>query len=151
MRSPPWPTHPEGSSAADAADAADVADFAAAREELALFKARLVAVVLEFPQGFPVSTLRRRYRQVWGAELPPPAAFGCRRLLQMLERVAGDVARVERRDSGEVALFPVGITRAHIAARARLEDGGAGRFPPSAGDSAGDRARLCADPAARPA
>ena len=65
-----------------------------------------------------------RYAQVWsgdGHTLPPPAAFGCKTLLQMVERVAGDVLRVERRASGEVLLHPATITREGVVELKRLE------------------------------
>merc|ERR1712224_22635 len=69
-------------------------------EDLQLFKARLLTVIREFGvKGFPVSSLRKKYAQVWsGAALPSPTDFGLRKgcgVLEMLRTVASDVVHIE--------------------------------------------------------
>ncbi|CAJ1447368.1 unnamed protein product [Effrenium voratum] len=74
--------------------------------EAQMFKSRLLTVVGEFgDKGLPLSSLRKKYAQVWsGAALPAPTSFGLRKgcgLLEMLRHVAGDVLRVEMHARGQ--------------------------------------------------
>ncbi|CAE7238812.1 ESPN [Symbiodinium sp. CCMP2592] len=70
------------------------------------FKARLLTVVGEFgDKGFPASSLKKKYAQVFaGAALPPPSAFGLRKscgLLELLRTVASDVVHIELDANGK--------------------------------------------------
>lgn len=69
-------------------------------DDLCHFKARLLTVIREHGcKGLPVSSLRKKYAQVWsGAAMPAPTDFGLRKgcgLLEMVRSVASDVVRVE--------------------------------------------------------
>jgi len=62
------------------------------------FEARLAVILLEQPNGLPLSQLRKRYARTWqnkGPSLPDPRARGFKSLVQMIEHLASRVARVE--------------------------------------------------------
>lgn len=74
--------------------------------EMQMFKSRLLTVIGEFGEkGLPLSSLRKKYAQVWsGQALPEPRDFGLRKgcgLLEMLRHVAGDVLSVEMQARGQ--------------------------------------------------
>ncbi|CAK9078561.1 Ankyrin-3 (ANK-3) (Ankyrin-G) [Durusdinium trenchii] len=77
-----------------------------AQTEMQMFKSRLLTVIGEFGEkGLPLSSLRKKYAQVWsGSALPEPKDFGLRKgcgLLEMLRHVAGDVLVVEMQARGQ--------------------------------------------------
>ena len=75
-------------------------------DEMQMFKSRLLTVVGEFGEkGLPLSSLRKKYAQVWsGAQLPEPKDFGLRKgcgLLELLRHVAGDMLTVKMQARGQ--------------------------------------------------
>ncbi|CAE8710947.1 unnamed protein product [Polarella glacialis] len=97
--------------------------------DIQLFKARLLTVICEFgSKGFPVSSLRKKYAQVWGgAALPRPADFGLRKgagVLEMIRAVASDVVQVEIGPVGQDPLLHAispGSVGAEPAAEERVQ------------------------------
>eukprot|EP01044_Picomonas_judraskeda_P002667 COSAG03_NODE_198_length_10790_cov_17.850996_5_plen_330_part_00 len=90
----------------------DEGDHDAAREsegwsEQSLFKARLAAVLLEYHDvGIPLANLPKKYRQVWGVELPPAQAFRRRKMVQVLRNMP-DIVRVEQTHTNHTILHCV--------------------------------------------
>jgi hypothetical protein len=75
--------------------------------EQSLFKARLAAVLLEYHEGgIPLANLPKKYRQVWGVDLPPAQAFRRRKMVQVL-RSMPDVVRVQQTHANHTILHCV--------------------------------------------
>ena len=88
--------------------------------EESVFKARLAAVLLEYEAaGIPLANLPKKYRQVWGVNLPTARALGKRKMVQVL-RSMPDVVTVEQSGVNHVILHAV-KTRDDL--KMLLEDG----------------------------
>lgn len=72
-----------------------------------LFKARLAAVLLEYHNsGIPLANLPKKYRQIWGVEMPRAQVFRKRKMVQVLRNMP-DVVRVEQTHANHTILHCV--------------------------------------------
>jgi ankyrin repeat protein len=91
-------------------------------EDASCFKARLMAVLLEYgDKGMDLSNIRKKWIQVWGPEVPFPSQTECPQnddpnsktkqprkvpLSELLQQLAGDVIRMDRdEDNGGVKVY----------------------------------------------
>jgi ankyrin repeat protein len=97
-------------------------------QEASFFKARLIAVLLEYgDMGLDLSNVKKKWNQVWPDKPFPEyqdATSGAKKgsLTQFLEAKAGDVVRIESDGKGSVRAYAIDCSQEKVAEAAQEEN-----------------------------